>query len=228
MRSLLPGLAIATLAAACSDGGAATDAGPADAPVDAGPLELETQTVGLATGLSLAGVRVAEVGGANETTSAPNGRAVLTLAGGDTVVDHELEGYLANRMAVSAAALAAHQAARQPLLSELVVPEDLDDLYAGLGIVRDETATQVLVYLRTEDGSGPAIGATVDGDEPSLVRRAGGDFEVGDAVIDDPLVVIPNASGAELALAVPSGCTGVSDLQLAPGQIVSTFLVCAP
>lgn len=212
------------VALGCSgdDGGVpAADASP-DAP--SGPLEFETQVTDLAARTPLFDVRVAEDGADNETASAPNGRAVLELSG-DTAVIHELDGYLSNRMEVSAAALALHAAARQPQLSELVTATDLDDLYTGLGLVRDAAATQVLVYVRGSDFSA-ATGVTVSAGLQTAIRRASGDFELGDTAVDDPLVIVANAPGSTLSITVPETCVGATEIELVAGQLASTFLVC--
>ena len=198
-----------------------------DAGVDSGPvsLQFETQVSDLATGAALFDATVAELGADNQTSSAPNGRAVLELSG-DAVVRHELAGYLANDMEVSAEALAAHVAARQPQLSELATEIDLDDLYTGLGLVRDVADTTVLIYVRRASDFAAAAGVTISGGDTTAVRRAGGDIELGDTVIDDPLVIIANAPGGSLSITASGTCIGATELTLAPGQLVSTFLVC--
>lgn len=213
-----------SLLAACNCGGG--DDG--ESPDAALPVEFETQVTDLIDNAPLFDATVAEIGADNETRSAPNGRAVLQLTG-DVAVSHELAGYLGNRMQVDGAALAAHAAARQPLLSELVRDTDLDAIYSGLGITRDSAATQVLIYLRSGDGFGSAAGVSVDaGGLSSAVRRAGAppNFEAGSAVVDDPLIVVANAPGATLSIAVSGTCTGATEITLVPGQLASTFLVC--
>jgi hypothetical protein len=221
---------IAALAAACSCSGDDGGDGDGDAAVDGidEPLELETQVTDIATNAPLFDAAVTEVGTDNSVASAPNGRAVLQLTGSAGVL-HELDTYLSNRMEVAADALAAHVAARQPQLSELARTADLDDIYAGLGLVRDNATTQVLVYVRQGGDFSPAVGVSIDaGGLQTLVRRAGTppNFETGDAVVDDALVVIANAPGASLSITPSATCIGATQVTLAPGELASTFLVC--
>ena len=225
----MTGLALATLVTACGcsdDGGNGVVDGGIDAAIDAGSLEFETQATDLANNAALFDVAVTEDGTANTTSSAPNGRAVLELTG-DAAITHELTGYLENRMQVSAAALAAHVTARQPQLSELVTEVDIDNIYSGLGLVRDTGATQVLIYIRQNSDFAPAAGVSINaGASQTLVRRGVATFELGDTVIDDALVLVVNAPGNSLAITPSATCLGATDIGLDPGQLSSTFLVC--
>jgi len=233
MRSR-PTIALAILFAtaacgACSadDNGMSADAA-ADAPDQPTELKFETQATDLVTQLALFDVTVSEVGASNTTQSAPNGRAVLTIANAAGQVSHSLAGFLGNTMAVDPEALLTHNDANEPLISHLVSVADLDTLYSGIGVVRDDQATQLILYVRASDFT-PATGVnvTVDGGGQSYVRGGGG-FEAGSAPLTDALVLVPNVVGTQASVTLSATCPGPSTVALAAGEIASAFYVCDP
>lgn len=235
-----PALLVAVVAGcSCGGNGDAVDSGPIDTGPDVfdacpGELNFETQVLDLITQSTVVGVTdgvtVTEAATANTASSAPNGRAILCLsAATDADVLHERANLVTNRMRVTSAAGDRHEAAREPLVSDVSTAANLDGLYTGLGLTRDAGATTVLIYVRSASFAA-ANGAqvAVAGAGASYVRDSGGDFEIGDTIGNDPVLLVPNVGGTQVSFTVSQTCDGPTTITLEPGAIASTFLVCDP
>ena len=225
-----------------------TDTG-GDAPGDAdasddlcpGQLTFEALVADAESGEAVFDVAVAEVGAANQTTSAPNGRAVLCLpAGSESAVESTLADSLVRRDAVDAEAAAASLGSAQPYPIDMLSVGAADELLTALGPGRDEAASLVLVSVVAYPDGTPLIGAEITLDEASdgaFARDSAGEFTASAeaAVADGRLVLFANVvdgdtDGAAITVTPPEGfagtCVGPPRVALEAGGLSGAFFAC--
>lgn len=234
----------ALLLAGCpADDDPAADAAPQDADVDPGAdvfdpcpgqLTFETGLIDAATGEPPGQlVTVTELGTGNQSTSAPNGRALLCLDGG-AVVSFSTEGYLERRHVVTEAAARAQARTGEALPIELYTPAAADELVTSLGLTRD--ADTALVYVEARDypeGTPLAgVGVTLDAAFAASFSRdtasrygAGTDTGTAGGLL---FVNAEPAAGASFEATSPTsrGCSAPDALDLEAGVLHSTLVAC--
>ncbi|HTE49797.1 MAG TPA: hypothetical protein VK698_02910 [Kofleriaceae bacterium] len=251
-------LALAIIASACGDdevvpdGGnpadAAVDAAAADAALDAGDdlcpgqLTFEALVADAESSESVFEVDVAEVDAANQTQSAPNGRAVLCLPL-DRVseVRSTLADYLARTDTLDVDAVQQSLGTDQPYPIDVMSTAAADLLLSDLGPDRDPAATLLLVSVVSYPDAQPLVGATVTIDEASggaFARGTAGDFAPSpDAAIGDGrLLLLANVvdgdddGRAVITVAPPDGfsgvCVGPPSVALQEGGLSGAFFAC--
>lgn len=233
------------------DGGGQPDASVADASeIDSGDdlcpgeLTLEAIVADTESGEAVFAAAVAEDGAANQTTSAPNGRAVLCLPdGAASRVSTTLDDYLDRTDTLSADAVERSLGTAQPYPIDLLSTVAADDLLIGLGLTRDESASLLLVSVVSYPDGQPLDGAVVSIDKDSegaFARDGTGQFaaspdrEIGAG----RLLLFANvaATGAgqdgQVAITVtpPGGfggsCVGPPAVDLAIGGVSGAFFAC--
>lgn len=253
-------VALAISASACGDDEATDDGGP---PPDASPVTdtsdssdmpdasddlcpglatFEALVAEAETGAAVFDVAVAEVGAENQTTSAPNGRAVLCLpAGAASEVEATLADYLVRRDAVDPDAAATSLGSAQPYPIDMLSESAADELLTALGPGRDQAASIVLVSVVSYPDGEPLVGAAITLDEASdgaFARDVAGKFTAtGDgAVADGRLVLFANVvdgdtdGGAAITVTPPGSfggsCVGPSRVTLEAGGLSGAFFAC--
>lgn len=247
-RARAPALAllVVALVPACGDDEVVPDGGPVDADAGGddrcpGLLTFEAQVADVTSLGSLFEVQVAEVGASNQTTSAPNGRAVLCLpAGADSQVRSTQEGYLARLDTLSEDAVAASLGTDQAYPIDLLRESEAD---ATIGGVRDPAAALLLVSVVSYPEAQPLVGAAVSIDKDhdgAYARDAEGGFAASPdgAIGAGRLVLFANvaASGAgsdgQVAVTVtpPDGydgsCVGPTSVELEIDGVSGAFFAC--
>lgn len=205
-------------------------------------LTFEALVADAGSGAAVFDVAVAEVGAENQTTSAPNGRAVLCLpAGAASEVESTFADYLVRRDAVDPDAAAASVGTAQPYPIDMLSTGAADELLAALGPGRDEAATLVLVSVVSYPDGEPLVGAEITLDETSegaFARDFAGEFtaSVEAAVADGRLVLFANVidgdtdGGAAITVTPPEGfagtCVGPPRVALEAGGLSGAFFAC--
>jgi hypothetical protein len=241
-------LLIFALVCGCGDDGGGSDGSDGDGePADAGPdgapgpdveslcpgeLTFEALVADAVTGEPAFEVEVAEVGGANSTTSAPNGRAVLCLpAGADALVRSTEAAHLARLDSVSADALAVANAAVQPYPLGVLTESGADELLADLDppLTRDEKATQVLVSVVLYPDGEPLAGAVVSIDPAGAGAAA---IAGGLATVFANVPLTGGAEDGRAAITVTppvqfrGSCVGPASVELEAGGLSGALFAC--
>lgn len=213
-------LALALASAACSgdDGSSEDCAWPDPDALCPDAFAFEGFVSDLETGEAAFDVEVSQRDQAGvTTTSAPNGRAPLCLTAGDVEIRALHTDYLTRRDTLDACAVARAARAGQPYPINLLTPAFADQVLGG--VTRDETASQLLVTVRSYPDGAPLDGATVDLDAAH------------DGVVDVVgAFLFTNVAGAEVALSftAPDGvdCVGPAVAALEPGGISGVLFAC--
>ena len=169
------------------------------------------------TGGAVFDALVEQRGGDVGTTSAPNGRAVLCLPGGDIQVvtlamDHATRVDTLDSCAVTRAADTA-----QPYPIDVVTPAFLEQLLGD--VTPDPSAAQLLVSVRSYPDGTPLDGASIEVDAAN------------DGVIElDGSLLVANVAAGEVTLSftAPSGadCIGPATADLVPDAVNGVLFAC--
>ena len=225
-----------------ADTGDGSDTPDASDDLCPGQLTSEALVADAGSGAAVFDVAVAEAGADNQTTSAPNGRAVLCLpAGAPSEVEATLADYLVRRDAVDPDAAAASVGTAQPYPIDMLSAAAADELLTALGPGRDEAASLVLVSVVSYPDGEPLVGAEIAIDEASdgaFARDLAGEFTASAeaAVADGRLVLFANVvdgdTDGEAAITVtPPGdfagsCVGPPRVELEAGGLSGAFFAC--
>jgi hypothetical protein len=232
------------------DGGGLPDASAADARIDSGDdlcpgeLTFEALVADAESGEAVFAAAVAEVGAANQTTSAPNGRALLCLPdGAASRVSTALDDYLARLDTLSADAVERSYGTAQPYPIDILSTVEADDLLIGLGLTRDESASLLLVSVVGYPDGQPLDGAVVSIDKDSegaFARDGTGQFatspdrEIGAGRLLLFANVAATGAGedgqAAITVTPPDGfggsCVGPPAVDLEIGGLSGAFFAC--
>jgi len=262
-RALAPALALAAVSfAGCGgdddddgdasdggtpDGGTAIDAG-GDCP---GELAFEALVANAVDEEPVFNVKVAQVGGPNETTSAPNGRAALCLpTGADVQLESDQVGYLPRQDELSAEAIAAAVAAGQPYPLDVLSAMQAKMVFGAIGVEWDSADALVMVSVLSYPGGEPLVDARVS-IEAGLIHDGAFERDGKGSLTASPLgqigevgerrlvlfANVPVTGGAEdgraaLTVAPPDGfggtCVGSPSVAVEAGGMSGAFFACRP
>lgn len=204
-----------------------------------GQLTFEALVADAESGAAVFDVAVAEVGADNQTTSAPNGRAVLCLPAAEpSEVESTLAGHLVRRDAVDPDAAAASVGTAQPYPIDVLSADAADRLLKALGSGREPAASLVLVSVVSYPDGEPLVGAEITLDEASdgpFARDLAGEFTASADVAEGRLVLFANvvdgeADGTAITVTPPEGfagsCVGPARVALEAGGLSGAFFAC--